>query len=82
MAALFYGYFWPRLQLLYTAVMAAVGEVNHQADDQPDDQAGPVHPAELVHHVAVEEDARELVLRAPTGCGKAAADWDWCCAAS
>src|SRR4029077_18859817 len=39
-------------------VVAAVSEINYQSDDQPNDEAGPVHPPELVHHVAVEQDSK------------------------
>src|SRR5271165_3051336 len=46
-------------QALHPAVMPAVSEVNHQPYDQPHNQPGPVHPAQLVHHVAVEQDAHD-----------------------
>src|SRR5438105_6256095 len=46
-----------RLERLDLAVMAPIGEVNHQADKQPNNQPSPVHPAQLVHHVAVGNDA-------------------------
>src|SRR5882757_2591179 len=41
----------------HTAVITAVGEIDDQANRQPDDQARPVDPAKLVHHVAIENDA-------------------------
>ena len=43
--------------LLALAVVAAVGEIDYQADRQPDDEAGPVDPAEVNHHVDVDGDA-------------------------
>ena len=54
-----------RQRVAYAAVVPAVGEIDDQADDQPDDQARPVDPAELVHHVAVEEDAQNRNDRHP-----------------
>src|SRR5579863_8097472 len=45
--------------LLDAAVVAAVAEIDEEADYQPDNQASPVDPAEFVHHVAVESDAQD-----------------------
>jgi len=35
----------------------AIDEVDDHADGEPDNETGPIHPAELVHHIAVEQDA-------------------------
>src|SRR5712692_4249608 len=40
------------LRVAYAAVVAAICEINYQADHQPADKASPVDPAEVVHHVA------------------------------
>src|SRR5579864_1646889 len=42
---------------LHAAVIAAIREIDHQADGEPNDQPRPVDPAEFVHHVAVKDDA-------------------------
>ena len=63
--------------LLDAAVVAAVGEIDHQPDDQPDDQPRPVDPAELVHHVAVEEDAQDGHERHPRRAERARLARDW-----
>src|SRR5260370_8985802 len=47
------------------AMVTAISEINYQADPQPDEQPGPVDPAEFVHHVAVEEDAENRNDRDP-----------------
>ena len=41
------------------AMVPAIGKINHQAYNQPADQAGPVNPAEFVHHVAIEDDTQQ-----------------------
>src|SRR6266704_5898656 len=55
----------PWLRVADPAVITAVSEINHQADHQPDDEPGPVHPPELVHHVAVEQDSKNWYDRHP-----------------
>src|SRR5690349_24322091 len=45
-----------QLRIADPAVMPSVGEIDDQSDNQPDDQARPVDPAQFVHHVAVEND--------------------------
>src|SRR6516225_5840092 len=45
--------------VLYPAVVAPVCEVHHQTDDQPDNESRPVYPAQLVHHVAIEDYAHD-----------------------
>src|SRR5712691_371571 len=47
------------------AVITTVSKINHQSDDQPNNEAGPVHPPELVHHVAVEQDSKNWHDRHP-----------------
>src|SRR6267378_2012156 len=49
----------------HTAVITAIGEINDQANRQPNDQARPVDPAKLVHHVAIENDAENRYQRNP-----------------
>src|ERR1700687_5052477 len=49
----------------YAAVITVVGEVDDQSDDQPDNQARPVDPAQLVHHIAIKEDAENRHQRNP-----------------
>ena len=57
----------PRLKLrrpggrhvLQSAVFTAVGEIDNQADNKPNDKPRPINPSELVHHVAVEEDSQK-----------------------
>src|SRR5208337_5599038 len=59
-----------RGQRLHPAVFLAVSEVHEQSDYQPDNQAGPVDPSQLVHHVAVgdhAEDRHERYPRRPEG---------------
>src|SRR5579862_9138257 len=40
------------------AVFLAIGEINHQANHQPDNQARPIDPSEFVHHVSIEQDTQ------------------------
>src|SRR4051812_32333040 len=40
-------------------MFAAVGKVDNKSYRQPDDQARPIYPAELVHHVAIEHDTQD-----------------------
>src|SRR6266404_4012949 len=47
------------------AVLYTVGEIHDQPDNQPDDQACPVYPTQLVHHVAVEQNAKKRHHRQP-----------------
>src|ERR1700690_3284581 len=61
--------------LLDAAVVAAVGEIDHQADGEPDNEAGPIDPAEFVHHVAVEEDAEDRNQRHPRSAEGAVLAW-------
>src|SRR3954469_25207450 len=60
---------WHRLRLtlhgLHSTVVAAIGEVNHQPNNQPYDQARPVYPPKSDHHVTVEEDAKDRNYRHP-----------------
>src|SRR5262249_38928462 len=46
-------------QLLNTAMVAPIAEVDDQTDDEPDDQPCPVDPAQLIDHVAVEDQAHD-----------------------
>src|SRR5664280_3391011 len=46
-----------RVVFRQAALMPAVTEVHNEANDQPHDQARPLDPPELVHHVSVEGDA-------------------------
>src|SRR5579885_3437837 len=47
------------LRVLHFAVIPAVGEIDDQADNKPDNEPRPVDPAQLVHHVAVKADTQE-----------------------
>src|ERR1700690_2186359 len=46
------------LQRLHLAVLAPVGEVDHQPDHQPDKEPQPVGPAEAVDHRTADDHAR------------------------
>ena len=46
-------------------MVPAIGEVDDQADDEPDDQARPVPNSQLEHHVAVHENAEHGNERNP-----------------
>src|SRR5258706_10464180 len=54
-----YSLLFAELRVADPAVMPPVSEIDHQADHQPDNQARPVDPAKLVHHVPVEDDAHD-----------------------
>src|ERR1039458_5358342 len=49
----------PGIVFRQVAMVPAVTEVHDEADDQPHDQAQPVDPPQLVHHVGVEADAEK-----------------------
>src|SRR5436305_1031763 len=38
--------------------MAAISEINNQANGEPDKKPGPIDPYQLVHHEAGKEDAK------------------------
>src|SRR5882762_3745825 len=46
-------------RFLHLAVITAVREVNDEANHEPDDEARPVDPSELVHHVPIEGDSKD-----------------------
>ena len=45
--------------MLELAVRAAVGEVDHEAEGEPDDEAEPGLPGEGIHHGGADEDAED-----------------------
>src|ERR1700687_4823510 len=47
------------------AVVPAITEINQQSNDQPGNQASPIDPSELVHHVAVADDSQDRHEREP-----------------
>src|SRR3984893_17625664 len=47
------------------AMMPTIGEVDHHADEQPGDESRPVDPAELIHHITIEQNAESRNQRHP-----------------
>ena len=57
---------------------AAVGEIHHQPDNQPDNQSRPVDPSQFVHHVSVRDDAQNRHQRNPRRAERPRLLRDWC----
>jgi hypothetical protein len=48
-------------------MVSTVSEIDYQADQQPNNEPGPIHPAKLVHHVSIKQDAKDWHYRDPRG---------------